>query len=66
VAAACTFLRSKQSSEGRVADDELSDPFGEPHLAATLPSSSSGLGLRGAALLVALAILLLVVRGLVG
>jgi hypothetical protein len=49
-----------------VADDELSDPFGEPHLVATLPPSNSGLGLRGAALLIALAILLLVVRGLVG
>ena len=49
-----------------MADDELSDPFGEPHLATALPPSSSALGLKGAALLVALAILLLVVRGLVG
>jgi hypothetical protein len=65
-AAPCTFSRSKQSSEGRVADDELSDPFGEPHLAAALPRSSSALGLKGAALLVVFAILLLVVRRLVG
>ena len=49
-----------------VAQDELPDPFGESHLVATLPSSNSALGLKGAALLIALAILLLVVRGLVG
>jgi hypothetical protein len=61
-----TFSRSKQSSEGLVADDEFSDPFGESHLAATLPPSSPALGLKGAALLVALAVLLLVVRSLFG
>jgi hypothetical protein len=49
-----------------VADDELSDPFGEARLAATLPPSSSALGLKGAALLVVLAVLLLLLRGLVG
>ena len=46
--------------------EELPDPFGEPHLAATLPPSSPMLGLKGAALLVALALLLLVIRGLIG
>ena len=49
-----------------MAQDQLSDPFGESHLVATLPPSNSALGLKGAALLIALAILLLVVRGLVG
>jgi hypothetical protein len=56
----------KQSDESFVAQDELPDPFGEPHLVATLPPSSSALGLKGAALLIALAVLLLVVRGLFG
>jgi hypothetical protein len=49
-----------------VAQSELPDPSGEPHLAATLPTSSPALGLRGVALLIALAILLLVVRRLIG
>jgi hypothetical protein len=63
---AAHFRGAKQSDESFVAQDELPDPFGEPHLVATLPPSSSALGLKGAALLVALAILLLVVRGLFG
>jgi hypothetical protein len=63
---AAHFGHRKQPSEGLVADDEFSDPFGEPHLAATLPPSSAALGLKGVALLVVLALLLLVVRGLVG
>ncbi|HTO59742.1 MAG TPA: hypothetical protein VMM15_00660 [Bradyrhizobium sp.] len=49
-----------------MAQDELSDPFGESQLVATLTPSNSALGLKGAALLIALAILLLVVRGLIG
>jgi len=49
-----------------VAQDQLPDPFGESHLVATLPPSNAALGLKGAALLIALAILLLVVRGLIG
>ena len=60
------FAGAKQSDESFVAQDELPDPFGEPHLVATLPPSSSALGLKGAALLIALAVLLLVVRGLFG
>jgi hypothetical protein len=67
LAAACrTFCEVKRSDESFVAQDELSDPFGESHLVATLPPSSSALGLKGAALLIALAILLLLVRGLAG
>lgn len=63
---AAHFRGAKQSGESFVAQDELPDPFGESHLVATLPPSNSALGLKGAALLIALAILLLVVRGLVG
>jgi hypothetical protein len=63
---AAHFRWSKQSGESLVTQDKLPDPFGESHLVATLPPSSSALGLKGAALLIALAILLLVVRGLVG
>jgi len=58
--------RPQQSGESFVAQDELSDPFGESQLVATLTPSNSALGLKGAALLIALAILLLVVRGLIG
>jgi hypothetical protein len=65
-AVTCTFSRSKQPCENLVAQSELPDPSGEPHLAATLPTSTPALGLKGVALLIALAILLLVVRGLIG
>jgi hypothetical protein len=63
---AAHFRGVKQSDESFVAQDELPDPFGESHLVARLPPSNPALGLKGAALLIAVAILLLVVRGLVG
>jgi hypothetical protein len=67
VAAACrTFSLVEIIGESFVAQDQLPDPFGESHLVATLPPSNAALGLKGAALLIALAILLLVVRGLIG
>jgi hypothetical protein len=49
-----------------VVNDQLPDPFGEPHLIATLPQARPATGFAGVALFVALAILLLAARGLIG
>ena len=49
-----------------VASEELPDPFGEPDLMATLPPSKPVAGFVGIALFVALALLLLAARSVVG
>ena len=49
-----------------MAGDELPDPFGEPHLIATLPPSKPVTGFMGIALFVAVALLLLAARSVVG
>ncbi|MGA7806884.1 hypothetical protein [Bradyrhizobium sp.] len=49
-----------------MAQDQLSDPFGEPHLIATLPQASRVTGFAGIALFVAVAVLLLAARGMIG
>lgn len=49
-----------------MADDELPDPFGEPHLTATLPPSKPLLGFAGIALFVVLALGLLAARFIIG
>jgi hypothetical protein len=49
-----------------VAGEELPDPFGEPDVVATLPPSKTVMGFAAIALFIALALLLLAARSLVG
>jgi hypothetical protein len=49
-----------------VASDELPDPFGEPHLMATLPPSKPVRGVVAIAVFVVVALLLLAARSFVG
>jgi hypothetical protein len=49
-----------------VTGDRLPDPFGEPDVEATLPPSKPVAGFVGVAVFVALALLLLAARSLVG
>jgi hypothetical protein len=49
-----------------VANDQLPDPFGEPHLVATLPQARTVTGFAGIVLFVAVAVLLLAARGVLG
>ncbi len=55
-----------QSPARDAASDELSDPFGEPDVVATLPPSKLVTGVAGIVLFVAVALLLLAARGVVG
>jgi hypothetical protein len=62
------MLQSRFQSVARdaVANEELPDPFGEPDVIATLPPSKSVMGIAGIALFVAVALLLLAARSLIG
>jgi hypothetical protein len=46
--------------------DELTDPFGEPDVVATLPPSKPAMGFAGIVLFVVVALLLLAARSLIG
>ena len=48
------------------ANDELPDPFGETHLLASLPPAQPVGGVAGVAPFIAIAVLLLAVRGVIG